>query len=85
LSYSAQVSEALASLRNANLTGWDREIFGELLQMSCEQSRLIALLSTKLRLTNQARDNSVVAKRARERTPLGGRRPWDVEEDGLDN
>jgi hypothetical protein len=91
LSYSAQIAEALNVLRSANLVGndEDREVLVELLQLAREESRIIALLSTKLRLTNQARDDSVVVKRARLRTPTGPR-PWDVgrpqdDGDGLDS
>jgi hypothetical protein len=87
LSYAAQVAEALAALRNVSLTGEDRVTFGELLKMAREESHIMAVLSTILRLTNQSRDDSVVAKRARERQPTG-RRPWeplDKAQDGLDS
>jgi hypothetical protein len=91
LSYAAHIAESLNLLRGANLVGndEDREAFIELTKIAREESGIIALLSTKLRLVNQARDNSVVAKRARLRTPTG-RRPWDVgkpldDGDGLDS
>jgi hypothetical protein len=71
MSYATQVSETLTAMRNAELGGEDetqRETFAELLQMSREQSRVISLLSTKLRFTVQARDTSRAAARA---DPLG--------------
>jgi hypothetical protein len=46
------------------LTGEDGVTFGELLKMAREESHIMAVLSTILRLTNQSRDDSVVAKRA---------------------
>jgi hypothetical protein len=82
MSYATQISEQLNSLRQLELTGSDkagksqRAIFTRLLQASREQSHIIAVLSTKLRFTNQSRVNSVTAERARARTPTG-RRPWE--------
>jgi alpha-D-ribose 1-methylphosphonate 5-triphosphate synthase subunit PhnG len=63
------------------LTGRDKDgksqraIFVKLLQAAREQSHIIAVLSTKLRFTNQSRVTSQAAERARARTPTG-RRPW---------
>jgi hypothetical protein len=82
MSYSAQIAEALDSMRAAPLAGMDREakaqrlLFIRLLHEAREQSRLISSLSVKLRLTPQAQTVARDVARERARTPAG-RRPWE--------
>jgi hypothetical protein len=85
MSYSTQIAEALASMRDLKLTGADkqavsqRSVFLQLTRQAQAQTQLIAVLSVKLRFTNQSRDGSngaTNAARLRARTPLG-RRPWE--------
>lgn len=86
LSYAAHFGEQLDEMRQAKLTGADapgknrRATFIGLAQAAREESRLISSISMRLRLANQARDNSVVAKRLRERTSAG-RKPWELDLD----
>lgn len=87
ISYSVQLSEALTDIRELGLAGTDRETasrrsaFCQLTRQARSQSQLIAVLSTKLRLTNQSRDvdrnGATNAARLRARMPIGGTRPWE--------
>jgi len=95
LSYSTKLAEQLEVMREAELTGRDsagkskRSVYLQLAQAHREESRLVAVLSTKLRFTVQARDDSVAAERARKRTPVGPKpweiRPWDDPADDDEN
>jgi hypothetical protein len=84
LSYNAKLAEQLGAMREAELTGRDsagknkRSVYLQLAQAHGEESRLVAVLNTKLRFTVQARDDSVAAERARKRTPVGPK-PWEIQ------
>jgi hypothetical protein len=83
MALSRQIAEELATMRKRKLTSdtphgaKQREIFRQLLQAAREESRLIAMLSVKLRLTNSShrRDERYDDRR---RLALQGRRPWEA-------
>jgi hypothetical protein len=85
MSISQQIAEALADLRDLRLAGAgkqatsDRTAFLQMTKQLREQTQLIAVLSQKLRFTNQSRDGSngaTNAARLRARSPFGSR-PWE--------
>jgi hypothetical protein len=75
-----QLNEQLEALRKRTLitsaAKGQRQIFLELAKMAQAESHLIAMLSVKLRLTDQSKTRKLVAERARESMPIGPR-PWD--------
>jgi len=83
LSYAAKLSAQLEAMRQDELAGGDRAgknrraVYLQLLQAHREESRIVAVLSTKLRFTVQARDDSEAAERARKRTPVVAK-PWEI-------
>jgi hypothetical protein len=87
MSYGAQLAEALALVRAVplvDMTKAQRVIFFQMLRQAREQAKLIADLSTKLRLVPQATTRARDAARLRARTPVG-RRPWEVIVGGADD
>ncbi len=82
MSYARQIGEALADMRkqilhsNAPLGAKQRAIFNQLCRMHAGQSKAIAMLSVKLRLTNSSHRNDRFDER-RLRTMPDGRRPWE--------
>jgi hypothetical protein len=82
LSLARQLAEQLAGLRKTTLTATtargaqQRAAFCQLLRMHAQESRLIASLSVKLRLTNSSHRNDRYDER-RLRTTPDGPRPWE--------
>src|SRR5262249_44372302 len=83
-SLAQQVADALATLRSSSLTGTtkkaraDRGLFLDLAKLARDESRIIAALSTKLRLVQTSQKLKSAAQAAGERVPAGPR-PWDAE------
>jgi hypothetical protein len=77
-----QVADALAILRSCSLTGTtkkaraDRGLFLDLAKLARDESRIIAALSTKLRLVQTSQKLKSAAQAAGERVPAGPR-PWE--------
>jgi len=85
MSRSRRVNSALEAMGGKSLTGSSkagkeaRAVYLQLAAASVAEARLISVLSTKLRLSKQARTRSVIAERERERRATGPR-PWDTAE-----
>jgi hypothetical protein len=79
ISYSRQIAEALALLRHCPLTrvAKNRAIVAQLLGLARDESRMIASLSTKLRLLPQQQEEKRIRAAHRDRIPPG-RKPWEI-------
>jgi hypothetical protein len=80
---SRKLAEQLDVMRRVRLIGASnkgakvRQAFTQLARQAREEAKLVAQLSTKLRMCTQSWTRKDVAEPARERTPTGPR-PWDV-------
>jgi hypothetical protein len=83
MSTARQINEQLDLMRRVRLIGPSlerakaRQVFCQLARQAREESKLIAMLSVKLRLADQSKTRKILAEAERERMPVGPR-PWDV-------
>jgi hypothetical protein len=79
MSYSRQLAEELAKLRSSSLRSErTRAQLADLLNLHQRQSMRVAVLSAKLRLTPQVREQSWEFDRRRLRAPAPEFKPWEA-------
>jgi hypothetical protein len=82
MSISRQIAEALNAMRQTRLIGPSpertkaRRVFIQLAAQARQESHLICVLSTKLRLTHQSQERDTKAARARYDAMTVGTPPW---------